>query len=84
VKSVGMIDNISAFIDSEADGCVIRGWFGDRAWIDYRPDEPNWIQMKFGTCKAHIKSLNYLHSISAWYGVLREKDVQDSKNLYKE
>ncbi len=45
--------NIAAFVTSKEEGEEVVRWFGDGAYLDFRPSEPNWIQVKIGACEKH-------------------------------
>jgi len=74
-----ILDNVAAFVASKEEGEEIVSWFFDgRARLDYRPSEPNWIQVKVGACKKHVPNLEQLYNASSVYGRLRKKDVADA------
>ena len=77
----GIMDNISAFVRSKEDGSKIVSWFKGRAYLDYRPNEPGWIQVKIGACKKHLPNLKKLDSSNGYHGVLRAVDVKRALNL---
>lgn len=74
-KKNSMMPNIAAFVSSKEDGEKIVGWFDKKAKLDYRPHEPNWIQVKVGACENHISNLNKLYNATAVYGVIRHHDI---------
>ena len=71
----GMMSNISAFVRSKEDGGKIVSWFNDGAWLDYRVNEPEWIQVKIGACRKHLPNLEKLSASCGSHGVLRAVDV---------
>lgn len=75
----GLMDNIAAFVKSKEDGEKIVAWFEHCARLDYRPSEPNWIQVKVGTCKEYLPALEHLGKLTSVHGVIREMDVLDSR-----
>jgi hypothetical protein len=75
-----MMNNISAFVKSKSDGEEAVSWFGKGAYLDYRPHEPNWIQVKIGACKHHLPALEKLDKlISEQYDVLRKRTIEKAK-----
>jgi hypothetical protein len=52
--------NIAAFVATREDGERIVRWFGHGARLDYRPAEPQWIQVKVGACDRHLPELREL------------------------
>ncbi len=75
--------NIAAFVKSKEEGETILSWFNGKARLDFRPSEPNWIQMKVCACEKHIHNLEYLSEQTSRYHIIRKKDVEDAVN-YKE
>lgn len=49
----GLMTNSCGFVSTKEDGERVVEWFRNQARLDYRAHEPNWIQVKFGTCKNH-------------------------------
>jgi hypothetical protein len=52
--------DVAAFVESrEAGERVVAMYelFGLHAEIDFRPSEPNWIQVKVGACERHSPNL---------------------------
>ena len=77
------VDNISAFVESEEEGeLIVEVFFNGYARLDYRESEPNWIQVKFGTC-AHCKpAMSELMRLTR-DGTIYERDVILSKLMGK-
>jgi hypothetical protein len=51
---------MSEFVTSRETGTAIVELFkrcGMTAFLDYRPSEPNWVQVKLGACDKHIPVL---------------------------
>lgn len=42
----GYLYDLSGFVRTKGDGHLVVALFGDRAYLDYRPSEPDWIQVK--------------------------------------
>jgi hypothetical protein len=74
----GSMSNIAAFVDSKEDGEAILAWFDGSAKLDFRPHEPNWIQVKVGACPNHLPCLEALYKTTSQYGVIRQKDIEDT------
>jgi len=71
--------NLAAFVKSKEEGEQIVQWFGQGAYLDYRPSEPNWIQVKVGVCDKFKPYLQKLHEIVSVHGVIRKVDIDDIK-----
>ena len=76
-----MLNNISAFVKSTRDGRKIVSWFNDGAYLDYRPNEPSWLQVKIGACDKHLPNLEKLNKSNGCHGVLRAVDVTKATDL---
>lgn len=75
--------NIAAFTSQE-HGKAIVAWFSSRAggaWLDFRPTEPNWVQVKVLCCQAHLSNLEKLLALTGQYGIIREKDIDESMSF---
>lgn len=57
--------NVSAFVGSKEDGERAVEIIGHGARLDYRPHEPQWIQVKVGACARHLWALEILDQ--QWY-----------------
>jgi len=77
----GCLHNIAAFIDSKECGEELVTWFGGRARLDFRPNEPSWIQLKVGACSQHLPNLRHLEKVTARYGVIRRLDIYEAERL---
>jgi hypothetical protein len=49
--------NLAAFVKSREDGEAIVRLFGRGTHFDYRPFEPNWLQVKVGLAKTMSRLL---------------------------
>lgn len=74
-----VMSNIAAFVASQADGQEIVKWFNNQARLDFRQHQPNWIQVKVGTCKKHYPNLEILYERTKRYGRIREHDIEVAK-----
>ena len=54
------LSNISAFVKTKEVGEKIVAMFPRGARLDFRPTEPDWIQVKIGACSAHYLLLDRL------------------------
>jgi uncharacterized Fe-S cluster-containing MiaB family protein len=70
--------NVSAFVSSKKEGKELVTLFGKGTYLDYRPREPNWIQVKVGACKAHKKNLNLLESED---GMISESQIREAQKV---
>ncbi len=75
------MNNVAAFVNSKEEGEEIVSWFDGRARLDYRPSEPNWIQIKVGACDKHVDNLAALGSLTGIYGRIRKKHITDAQAL---
>jgi hypothetical protein len=60
--------DMAAHVSSQQDGTDILDMFLELrccAWLDYRPSEPNWIQVKVGACYLHAANLRFLYVLTA-------------------
>jgi hypothetical protein len=76
------LNNIAAFVRSEEEGMEIcQEFFGGRARLDYRIQEPNWTQVKVGACDKHLANLRLLENKTSQYGIIRAVDVREAIEL---
>lgn len=74
----GYSANIAAFVNSEVDGRSVVEWFGGKARLDFRPSEPNWIQVKVGTCEQHLPNLEKLFAMTGIHARIREATIREA------
>ncbi len=55
-----LMSNISGFVTSKEAGERIVKMFKGYAWLDYRPHEPDWIQVKIGTIPKYVVVLELI------------------------
>lgn len=72
------LNNIAAYVASKEEGLEIVKWFKDKARLDYRDNEPDYIQVKVGACDKHFPNLQRLHYITTRYNLIREVDIQET------
>lgn len=77
----GLMANLAAFVSTKADGEKVVEWFGGRARLDYRPSEPDWIQVKVGACPLHDVGLKSLERRTRWHNRIRKADIMDTISL---
>lgn len=51
------------------------------AWLDYRPSEPLWIQVKIQYCKDHEKNINVLSQLISEDGIITEEKIRMAMNI---
>ncbi len=56
----GMYHNIAAFVTTKESGERVVGMFRFGAYLDYRPHEPDRVQVKIGACDSHLGHLQLL------------------------
>lgn len=61
----GLYTNLSGFVDTKPAGERVLKMFKQGAWLDYRENEPTWIQVKIGACTKHEQNLEKLNKMSA-------------------
>jgi hypothetical protein len=73
------MNNIAAFVDSKEDGAeVVKMFNGVGARLDYRDYEPNWIQVKIGSCDNCLPCLEELSRLTR-SGTIYKRDIILSK-----
>lgn len=68
-------ENIAAFVQCKESGERIVGMFSEGAWLDYRHHEPDYVQVKIGACRKHIKNLRRLRELSK-DGIINEDRIK--------
>lgn len=71
----GIYNNISAFVKSKESGEKVVSMFERGAKLDYRPSEPNWIQVKIGACDGHLGNLLKLNTFTQAEGIITKAMV---------
>jgi hypothetical protein len=67
------------FVTSKEDGEAVTALFKTGARLDYRDYEPNWIQVKVGSCKEHYPNLERLHDkVSTYPHRITEQVIQEA------
>lgn len=89
-KKQSLYSNIAAFVQSREVGQAVVALFDveadgaeapdHRARLDFRQHEPNWIQVKIGSCDEHKDNLEKLATMTSIYGVIRARDIADARN----
>lgn len=58
---------MAMFVDSKADGervLSVLSFLGGQGRLDFRPSEPDWIQVKLGACEGeHLHQLDHLYEL---------------------
>ncbi len=76
------VDNISMFVESKEDGeSIVDDVFSGRARLDYRPEFPDRIQLKAGTCGIHTHQLDRLSRMLTNLPVISKDIVEECKSL---
>lgn len=76
--SDGLKDDFASFVKSRADGEKAVEWFrsyGLITTLDYRPSEPDWVQVKTAACDQHKYHLRYLRSMIQTNGNVLSKGM---------
>lgn len=58
--------------------CFVDG--NEQVWLDYRPNEPKWIQVKVQYCKEHKKNIQSLNYLTGKSGIITEGIIKDCQN----
>ena len=70
----GYQPNISGFVDDNYEGeKIVKLFTKGGAYCDFRKHEPNWVQVKIGSCKEHEDKLEKLDSILTITGAFTPK-----------
>lgn len=88
----GLNTNIAAFVRTKEEGAAVVEMFrindptcqqpiGNRypAWLDYRPHEPNWIQVKIGACQEHSKNLEKLYELTRTDCLINRNKITEAR-----
>ena len=75
-----MHHNIAAFVQTKTAGERVIRMFPQGARLDYRPHEPDRVQVKIGACEAHLQNLHQLIAL-ARDGVITTHDVREARGL---
>ncbi len=74
------LHNIAAFLNTPEDGKTVSGWFDGLGCTDLRR-APERVQFKVGTCSLHKPSLEFLYKVTSEYGVLRQLDIKEARQV---
>ncbi|MBS0251489.1 MAG: hypothetical protein JSR78_10560 [Proteobacteria bacterium] len=74
-----LMPNISGFVRSKEAGERVVAMFDGRARLDFRPSEPNWIQVKVGALPEHMPALQDLYRYAAISGQVSPKAIEAAK-----
>lgn len=78
----GCYHNIAAFVSYREDGERAVALFAQGARLDYRENEPNWIQLKIGACDKHLPNLQSLEEkVSSNNGLLSPDLIVEASSL---
>jgi hypothetical protein len=77
----GLYANLAAHVSNREAGERATAMFthGARthgARLDYRPSEPDWVQVKIGACPTHLPNLRHLYNLTATENVLTPAKVE--------
>lgn len=77
--------NIAGFVESNAEGFLAETWRLCGIRLDHRGFEPDWRQLKIGTCDAHTKQLQCLiGKIVAAGGRISRQMVEEAATWFPE
>lgn len=75
--------NIAAFVQCMEAGDRVVAMFATGARLDYRPSEPDRVQVKIGACDKHRRNLDVLHELTR-DGVIASERIEDARQVAKE
>ncbi len=77
-----LMKNISGFVECKEDGEQIIKWVKDDKGIilDFRENEPDWIQVKIGSCDKHENKLKKLHQLCMVNNMISPEIIQLANN----
>jgi hypothetical protein len=79
--SLDLMPNVSGFVGSKEEGEKLVAMFGGRARLDFRPSEPNWIQVKVGVIPEHMAALERLYAaVRANGNMITRAMIQESRS----
>lgn len=55
--------NISGYVKCKASGERVVDMFAQGAYLDFRPYDPNYVQVKIGACENHLDNLKHLDEV---------------------
>lgn len=73
-----MYNNIAAYVNTKEAGERILVFFKSGAWLDYRPQSPDYVQVKIGACDKHKDKLKKLNALCN-DGIITEEKVADAQ-----
>lgn len=79
----GIQSDMAAFVSNKESGERVVALFDGKACLDYRPQEPDWVQVKVGACSAHRTNLQYLGRLTCCGWITKEK-IELARNPEKE
>lgn len=89
-RIVDMFDKIFEERKKEHKNCKCFVCGKDPVWLDYRPHEPLWIQVKIQYCKYHERNINVLSQLINEDNIITEDKIRmamniewDFKNMWK-
>ncbi len=80
----GYRSNISGFVESKEAGEHAVAMFTQGARLDWRANEPDWIQVKVGACPAHVPNLEMLYRLTCNSHLITPGFIKDAINLVPE
>lgn len=73
-----MLNNIAAFVRTKTAGERVVAMFEKGAWLDYRPSEPDWVQVKIGACDPHLPKLERLMALAREKKIITAEMIEQS------
>ena len=74
--------DMSAYVDNKESGEHVVKMFeveGCRVFLDFRPSEPNHVQVKAGACEKHLPNLEELQRLTFQHKVITREIIREAK-----
>ena len=76
--------DMSAYVDSKKSGEHVVKMFeveDSKAFLDFRPHEPNYVQVKVGACERHLPNLEELQRLASQHNVITREIIREAKGF---
>ena len=73
--------DMASFVESQKAGQRVVELFnteGSKAFLDFRPSEPKWVQVKVGACEQHLPRLQRLRELTGTSGTITREMIQEA------
>ena len=76
--------DMSAYVDDKKSGESVVAMFkaeDSKAFLDFRPSEPDYVQVKVGACETHLPNLVELQRLASAHNTITPKIIREAKGL---